>query len=150
MKLTSLLHENLIKLKLDGSTKQEILNELIGMLDQNGLLNDKQAFKKAVDEREAQGSTGVGFGIAIPHGKTDAVKETAVVFGKKTAGVDWDSLDGEDATLFFMIAVPEKNAGDEHLKILQLLSRKLIDNEFRESLLRAPSKDDVMKLLDTI
>lgn len=78
------------------------------------------------------------------------MKEPTVVFGRQLGGVDWDSLDGEDAKLFFMIAVPEKSAGNEHLKILQLLSRKLVDDEFRIALEKAENEEAVYELLSEI
>jgi fructose-specific phosphotransferase system IIA component len=150
MTLTDLITPELIQLELQGSTKHEIMNEMVDMLEGAGALSDPQAFKLALYERENQGSTGIGFGIAIPHGKSDAVKVPRVAFGVKRSGVDWDSLDGEDAYLVFMIAVPESSAGNEHLKILQMLSRKLIDDDFRESLLRASSKKEILELLDSV
>jgi fructose-specific phosphotransferase system IIA component len=150
MKLTDLLTEDLVRLELKGSTKTEIMDEMAAMLNEAGALNDSEAFKAALADREQQGSTGIGFGIAIPHGKSDAVKTPRVAFGIKKAGVDWDSLDGEDAKLVFMIAVPLESAGNEHLKILQMLSRKLIDDEFRAALLGAASVEEVMKLAAAI
>lgn len=150
MKLSDLMTSELVKLDLQGSTKDAIMDEMIGMLEEVQALNNREAFKSALYEREAQGSTGIGFGIAIPHGKSDAVKVPRVAFGIKKAGVDWDSLDGEAANLVFMIAVPEIHAGNEHLKILQMLSRKLIDDEFRESLLQASSVEEIMSLVNSI
>jgi fructose-specific phosphotransferase system IIA component len=151
MKLSDLMTSELVKLDLQGSTKDAIMDEMIGMLEEVQALNNREAFKSALYEREAQGSTGIGFGIAIPHGKSDAaVKAPRVAFGIKKAGVDWDSLDGEAANLVFMIAVPGTHAGNEHLKILQMLSRKLIDDEFRESLLQASSVEEIMSLMNSI
>lgn len=150
MKLTDLLTPELIQLELKGSTKDEIMNEMVGMLEQAGALHDPQAYKAALYDREEQGSTGIGFGIAIPHGKSDSVKVPQVAFGVKKSGVDWDSMDGEDANLVFMIAVPESYAGNEHLKILQMLSRKLIDDDFRESLLNTFTVPEVLTLLETV
>lgn len=150
MKLTDIMTRELIQLELKGSTKEEVMGEMVGLLDQAGVLNDPKVFKDALNEREQQGSTGIGFGVAIPHGKSDAVKTPQVAFGLKKDGVNWDSLDGEDAKLIFMIAVPETSAGNEHLKILQMLSRKLIDDDFRTSLLQASSAEAVWELLSTI
>ncbi|MBA2874379.1 PTS sugar transporter subunit IIA [Thermaerobacillus caldiproteolyticus] len=150
MNLTELVTTNLIQLQLEGKTKDEIMEEMAEMIDRSGALHDKEKYKQSLYKREMEGSTGIGFGIAIPHGKSDAVKKTCVAFGVKKSGVDWDSLDGEKAQLIFMIAVPEKHAGDEHLKILQLLSRKLMDDEFREHLLHATTKEEVMQLFDQV
>ncbi|WP_025025617.1 fructose PTS transporter subunit IIA [Caldalkalibacillus mannanilyticus] len=148
MLLTQLLTEELIELELKGTTKEEIMNEMIEMIDQAGVLSSKEKFRAALMKREEEGSTGIGFGIAIPHGKTEAVQSARVAFGVKRTGVDWESLDGEAATLIFMIAVPEKNAGEEHLKILQLLSRKLMDDDFREKLLKVTRKEEVSQLFE--
>lgn len=88
--------------------------------------------------------------IAIPHGKSNAVKKPSVVFGIKQSGVDWKSLDGTDAKLIFMIAVPKESEGNEHLKILQMLSRKLMDDSYRERLISVQTKEEAHKLLDDI
>ncbi|SFS97896.1 PTS system, fructose-specific IIC component/PTS system, nitrogen regulatory IIA component [Marininema halotolerans] len=150
MKLSDLLTEDLMILELDGSNREEVMEELLNRLDDAQVLSDRETFKKDLYEREEHGSTGIGFGIAIPHGKSDGVKEPRVAFGRKRTGIDWNSIDGDPATLVFMIAVPKEQAGDDHLRILQALSRKLIDDEFREELLAADSKDKVTELIATM
>ncbi len=132
-KLTDITSEYLIEPELAGVTRDDVIDELISKLDASAVLNSKEEFKEAILNREEQSSTGLGMNIAIPHGKSSAVKHPAVAFGIKRDGVDWNSLDGTDAKLIFMIAVPEKAAGDAHLKILQMLSRKLMDEDFRGS-----------------
>ena len=149
-KLTDITNEQLIDVDLQGTTRDDIIDEMINKLDANGLLHSKEGFKEAILAREAQSTTGIGTNIAIPHGKSDAVKRPAVVFGLQPTGVDWDSFDGTDAKLIFMIAVPEKSAGDEHLKILQMLSRKLMDDTFRNDLLGVTTTEEAYRLLDTI
>lgn len=149
-KLTDITNEQLIDVDLQGTTRDDIIDEMINKLDANGLLHSKEGFKEAILAREAQSTTGIGTNIAIPHGKSDAVKRPAVVFGLQRTGVDWDSFDGTDAKLIFMIAVPEKSAGDEHLKILQMLSRKLMDDTFRNDLLEVTTTEEAYRLLDTI
>jgi fructose PTS system EIIBC or EIIC component len=149
-KLTDITSEYLIEPELVGTTRDDVIDELIGKLGESGVLSSKEEFKKAILNREAQSSTGLGMNIAIPHGKSAAVKHPAVAFGIKRDGVDWKSLDGSDAKLVFMIAVPEKSAGDAHLKILQMLSRKLMDEGFREQLLKAETKEQAYKLLEEI
>ncbi|WP_297991102.1 PTS sugar transporter subunit IIA [uncultured Anoxybacillus sp.] len=149
MTLTQLLTEQLVKLHLEGTTKDEIMEEMIELIDQAGGLLDRKGYKQALYDREREGSTGIGFGIAIPHGKSDAVKHPCLALGVKQEGVDWDSLDGEKVKLIFMIAVPEQYAGNEHLKILQLLSRKLMDDAFREQLLTMQEVGDVLQLFET-
>lgn len=150
MKLTDLTSIELIDINLSGSTRDEIIDELIEKLDSSGALNSKRKFKKAIIKREKEGSTGIGFSIAIPHGKSNSVSEPRVAFGVKKAGVDWESMDGETAKLIFMIAIPEESAGNEHLKILQMLSRKLMDETFRENLVNAQTPKEAYTLLSKI
>ncbi|GAK04951.1 LOW QUALITY PROTEIN: PTS system, mannose-specific IIB component [Geomicrobium sp. JCM 19037] len=135
---------------LQSNTRDGVIDELIDKLHEEDVITDVRAFREVILEREAEGSTGLGMQIAIPHGKSDHVKEPAVAFGIQRDGVDWNSLDGEHATLIFMIAVPKEREGDDHLKILQLLSRKLMDDEFREDLSKATSMDDIYERLDEI
>jgi len=149
-KLTDITSMALINTDLAGNTRDDVIDELITTLDEEGILSSKQAFKQAILNREAESSTGLGMNIAIPHGKSNAVTRPAVAFGIKRDGVDWQSLDGSDAKIVFMIAVPEKAAGDAHLKILQMLSRKLMDDKFREQLLQAASKKEAFQLLEMI
>ena len=92
-------------------------------------------------------TTGIGFGIAIPHGKSPHVKETTVAFGRLTKQVDWQSLDGENVGLVFLLAVPEDCQGDQHLKIIAGLSRKLVHQEFRNTLQQATSDQEIVNLL---
>ncbi|MBM7587674.1 PTS system fructose-specific IIC component [Bacillus pakistanensis] len=149
-KLTDITSLELIETDLQGSTRDDVIDEMIGMLDHEGALNSKAEFKQAIIHRENESSTGIGMNIAIPHGKSDAVKKPRVVFGIKKDGVDWKSLDGTDAKLIFMIAVPKESVGDAHLKILQMLSRKLMDDDFREKLLAVNTKEEAYSLLETI
>ena len=150
LSLTDITNEQLIDVNLRSSTRDDVIDEMIAKLDAAGVLESKEAFKEAIFKREAQSTTGIGANIAIPHGKSDAVKRPAVVFGLQRDGVDWNSLDGTAAKLIFMIAVPEKSAGDEHLKILQMLSRRLMDDEFRENLLAVTTVEEAYRLLETI
>ncbi|MFC7442462.1 PTS sugar transporter subunit IIA [Laceyella putida] len=147
MQLVQLIDEELIQLQLGGERKAEVISEMIDLLHQAGALADRNAFAQAIEAREAQGHTGIGFGIAIPHGKSDAVRTPRVAVGIKPSGLKWDGQDEEDVKIVFMIAVPESQAGNEHLKILQLLAVKLIDETFRAQLLAATNKEEVLQLL---
>ncbi|WP_078378743.1 PTS fructose transporter subunit IIABC [Sutcliffiella halmapala] len=149
-KLTDITTVDLMETKLTGATRDEVIDELITKLDSAGVLNSKQEFKQAILNREGESSTGLGMNIAIPHGKSDAVKRPTVVFGIKREGVDWKSLDRSSAKLIFMIAVPKQAAGDAHLKILQMLSRKLMDEDFREALLKVSTREEAFRLLGEI
>lgn len=150
MNLTSLLTEDLITLDLKSKDKEKAILELATMIDQVGALKSLDEYLTALHKREESGTTGIGFGIAIPHGKSDAVKVPRIAFGRSLQGIDWNSLDDMPVQLIFMIAVPEENAGDEHLRILQALARKLIDEDFRQKLFTADTKEKVFQLLGEI
>ncbi|GGC84185.1 PTS system mannose-specific EIIBCA component [Thalassobacillus devorans] len=149
-KLTDITTPELINIDLEGSSRDDVIDELIQTLDTEGVLDSKTEFKQAILNREQESSTGLGMNIAIPHGKSSAVKTPAVVFGIKRDGVDWNSMDGTAAKLIFMIAVPKERQGDDHLKILQMLSRRLMDEKFREDLLHVKTKEEAYGLLETI
>src|SRR5699024_4951979 len=148
--LTDILDINLINTNLSGNTRDEVIDECVQTLNKQGVLESPEIVTQAILDREKESTTGMGMNIAIPHGKSTAVKKPAVTFGIKAEGVDWYSLDGTDAKLVFMIAVPEESAGDDHLKILQMLSRKLMDEDFREQLMQVTSKEEAYHLLETV
>ncbi|MGV2643448.1 PTS mannose transporter subunit IIABC, partial [Clostridium perfringens] len=127
-----------------------VIDEMIGVLEQNGAVRADGDFKQAILAREQESSTGIGMNIAIPHGKSDAVLKPSVVFGIQQDGVDWKSLDGSEAKLIFMIAVPRNSKQNAHLKVLQMLSRKLMDDDFREALLAVTTKEEAYQLLDQV
>ncbi|MBV4420271.1 fructose-specific PTS transporter subunit EIIC [Clostridium tyrobutyricum] len=147
MKITELLQKNTIKLNLESNTKSDVIEELVDILNSAGKLNDKEGYKKEILKREAEFSTGIGEGIAIPHAKTDAVKIPALAFGLKKDGLDYESLDGTKAQLFFMIAAPE-GANNEHLDTLARLSSMLMNQEFKNNLLNAQSEYEVLGMID--
>ncbi|OAA95049.1 PTS fructose transporter subunit IIABC [Clostridium coskatii] len=147
MKITELLEQSTIKLKLDSNTKLEVIDELINILDSAGKLNNKDEYKKQILKRESEFSTGIGEGIAIPHAKTAAVKIPSLAFGIKKERLDYESLDGTDAQLFFMIAASE-GADNEHLDTLARLSSMLMNEEFKNKLINAKSKNEVLNLID--
>ncbi|MGH2317925.1 PTS fructose transporter subunit IIABC [Planococcus sp. SE5232] len=146
MKITQLLTEETIILNLTASTKQEVLEELAGQLERAGKLADRRAFTAAILERESQSTTGIGDGIAIPHAKSAAVKSPAIAFGRAPDGLDFESLDGQPANLFFMIAATE-GANDDHLEALSRLATYLMDNQFRTNILAAQSKQEVLQVV---
>ena len=146
MKNSNLFSENCINLNLKGSTKSEIIDELVEMLNAAGKLNDKEEYKKQILKRESQSSTGLEEGIAIPHAKTAAVKIPSIAFGLSKNGVDYESLDGEPSKLFFMIAAPA-NASDTHIEILSKLTTMLLDDDIRERLLEVKTPQEVIEIL---
>jgi fructose PTS system EIIBC or EIIC component len=148
MRITELLTKETINLSLKSSQKSDVIEELVTVLDSAGKLTNRSEFKKAILKREEQSTTGIGEGIAIPHAKTKAVKQPAIVFGRSTSGVNYDSLDGQPAHLFFMIAATE-GANNTHLEALARLSTILMKEEVREQLLTAKSKDDVINIINS-
>lgn len=143
MDIRELLSSNRVSFNLKASTKEEVIDELIEILDKDGMLYDKEEFKQTVLKREKEFSTGIGQGIAIPHGKDTNVKQPSLVFGVSKNGIDYESIDGKLAHLFFLIAVPEKS-DDIHLKVLSQISRKLMHEEVRKALIKAKSHDEVI------
>ncbi|OKP99138.1 PTS fructose transporter subunit IIABC [Paenibacillus sp. P46E] len=147
MKITDLMIKETMIMNLQAVSKEAAIDELIASLAASGRINDPVLFKEKILAREAQSSTGIGGGIAMPHAKTKAVNEATVVFAKSAAGVDYASLDEQPAKLFFMIAAPE-GAGNMHLRTLAALSRLLIESEFIEALMNARTPDEVAALFD--
>ncbi len=143
MNLQELLAPSRVKFGLQSTTKADVINELIDILDADGKLSDKNQYKEAVLHREKEFSTGIGMGIAIPHAKDASVKEAALTLGISKAGIDYEALDGTAAHLFFLIAVPA-DSNDVHLKVLSYISRKLMHEEVRNNLLSATTYDDVI------
>ena len=119
---------------------------MVDILYNNGKLNDREEYKQEILKREAQSSTGMEEGIAIPHGKTKAVKIPTVAIGISKKGVDYESLDGEPSHLFFMIAAPE-NPNDSHIELLSKITTLLLEDDIREALLNAKSKEEVLDIL---
>lgn len=107
MRITELLTKDTIILQLKSQSKADVIEELVSKLDEAGKLNDKAGFREAILAREAQSTTGIGEGIAIPHGKSAAVKIPAIAFGRSEEGLDYEALDGQPSHLFFMIAASE-------------------------------------------
>ncbi|CAH0347275.1 fructose-specific PTS transporter subunit EIIC [Bacillus sp. CECT 9360] len=147
MKITDLLKKDTIILHLASREKEQVIDDLVGKLADAGRLNDRKAFKAAILKREEQGTTGIGEGIAIPHAKTSAVKTPSISFGRSDPGVDYESLDGQPAHLFFMIAASE-GANDAHLETLARLSTLLMDEAFRKKLLSASSEEEIISIID--
>ncbi|MFC9685459.1 fructose-specific PTS transporter subunit EIIC [Streptomyces sp. NPDC056948] len=136
-----------VKVSLEADDKEAAIREMAELLARTGKVADLDELVATALRREAQGTTGLGEETAIPHAKTDAVTEPVVGFARSAQGVEWGSPDGTKARLVFMIAVPEAAAGDEHLRILALLSRKLMDAGFRERLLAAPDESALLGVL---
>ncbi|MDO0914438.1 fructose-specific PTS transporter subunit EIIC [Streptomyces sp. DT2A-34] len=148
--LSGYLTEQTVKVELVAAGKESAIREMAELLARTGKVADVDELVATALRRESQGTTGLGEEIAIPHAKTDAVTAPVVAFARSAEGVEWGSLDGTKAGLVFMIAVPEAAAGDEHLRILALLSRKLMGAGFRERLLAAGDESAVLGVLSEI
>ncbi len=147
MKITDLLSKDAIKLNGIANSKQDAINKLVDLMAKNGNLTDKEKYTQVVLKREEEGSTGIGEGIAIPHGKTDAVSKPGLSAMVINDGVEFDSLDGQPAKLLFLIAAP--NTKDNvHLDVLSRLSTLLMDTEFRKSLMEAKTPEEFLRCID--
>lgn len=144
MKIQDLLNKKVMLLDLQATTKEAAIDEMINSLVDNGVVTDFDVFKSGIMAREAQTSTGLGDGIAMPHSKNAAVKEATVLFAKSNKGVDYESFDGQPTDLFFMIAAPE-GANDIHLAALAELSKYLMQDGFADRLRQVTSADEVIE-----
>ncbi|UQA97962.1 fructose-specific PTS transporter subunit EIIC [Streptomyces halobius] len=148
--LSGYLTEQTVKTRLVSRDKGAAIREMAELAAGTGRVADVDELVRVALAREAQGTTGLGEEIAIPHAKTDAVTAPVVAFARSADGIDWGSLDGTLAKLVFMISVPEAAAGDEHLRILALLSRKLMDADFRARLQEAADEAEVLRVIGEI
>ena len=147
MKIQDVLNKNVMLFDLQATDKAGVINEMVQSLVDNGVVTDFDTFKAGIMNREAQTSTGLGDGIAMPHSKNEAVKEATVLFAKSNKGVDYASLDGQPTDLFFMIAAPE-GANDTHLAALAELSKYLMKPGFADKLRQASTPDQVIAAFD--
>ena len=147
MRISDLLIKDRINLDVQANDKPSLIRELAKLHEKTGVLNDYEGYIEALEAREAQSSTGIGEGIAIPHAKTKYVKEPALAMGRKTSGIDYQSLDDEPATLFFMIAAPD-GANNTHIETLARLSQLLLDDDFKAALEKAPTADAVLDIIN--
>ncbi|HEY2525265.1 MAG TPA: PTS sugar transporter subunit IIA [Candidatus Binataceae bacterium] len=146
MKITDILSPDMVLPELKGSTKPEVLHELSDYLANKHREIDPAALSAVLAERERLGSTAIGDGIAIPHGKLAGVNSIIGVFGRHQHGVDFDSLDGGSTHLFFLLLAPEDSAS-LHLKALARVSRLMKDPAFRERLTAAPDAAEIFRLI---
>ncbi len=147
MKITDLLKKEGVALNQTAADQNAAIDIMVNLHDKVGNLNDKEAFKKDIEAREAKGSTAVGMGIAVPHAKSAAVKEAGLVAMTVPEGVDYKSADGQPSNLLFMIAAPD-GAADTHLEVLSKLMTMLMDQNFSKSLVEAKTADEFLGLID--
>ncbi len=147
MKITDLLTKETIDLNVKASNKQNVIEQAVELMEQHGNINNKEEYLKLVMEREAEGSTGVGEGIAIPHGKGGVISEPGLVAMVIPDGVDFNALDEKPVQLLFLIAAP--NSKDNiHLEVLSRLSALLMNEKFRKDLLNAKTKEEFLEIID--
>ena len=146
MSIRELITPGTVTLDLKAGSPEEAMAELGALLVASGAVTDLDTYLQAVKAREAMGTTAVGFGVAIPHGKSGAVSRAAVAFGRSRGTVQWESLDGEPVRMVFLIAAPD-GAHDLHLKALSQLARLLMHEEVRAKLLAAENPVDVVNAL---
>ena len=148
MKITEFLDEGAVSCELKAESKEGVIRELVGLLVRSGAIKEKDVAKiiRILLDREALGSTGIGQGVAIPHGKTDCVSKLVGAVGISRGGLNFDSLDGEPTQIFFLLVAPEDSAGP-HLKALARISRLLKEKHFRDCLAAAKDERLLVRIL---
>lgn len=146
MKLGDYLEKDLILSNLTSDTKSEVLNELLARLGDNYPDMDTDQAVRVLLEREKLGTTGIGDGIAIPHGKLEDLEHVIVIVGRSLKGVEFDALDHKPCSIFFLVLAPEQTAG-MHLRVLAHISRMLKDETFRKEFLEADDTDALWQLI---
>lgn len=145
--IAKIVSPDLIKLNLVGTTKEEVIDELSDLLKKDNDVCNKQAFVEDVFKRETEGETGIGQGVAIPHGKSPAVKNTTIAIGLSDHPIPWETLDDKPVTAVILFAVRDQDASTLHLKLLQQVAILLSDDDFISKLHHAKTKENVIQLL---
>lgn len=144
------MDQELVLLDLDAESRDVALQKMIDQLDKAGRLNDKEGYKEAVYEREKEFSTAFEGGVAIPHGKTDCAKYSSVVFARLKHPIQWDEESEEPVRMIFLLAIPQKEQGDGHLRILSSLATSIMEEDFVANLLQAEDAQQACKLLQAV
>jgi nitrogen PTS system EIIA component len=146
MQLDQILKLEFINADLSAGNKNDALAEMVDTIIRGGIKLDNSSTVDILKQRESLGSTGIGEGVAIPHGKTAAVNYVIIAFGRSIRGISYDALDGKPVHLLFLLLAPENSAG-QHLKILAQISRMMKEADFRQRLLEAKSSMDLYKII---
>jgi len=146
MELNQILKLEFINADLSAKNKDEALLEMVNTIIHGGIKLDNSRIVEILKQRENLGSTGIGEGVAIPHGKAASLHDIVMAFGRSTKGIAFDSLDGKAVHLIFLLLAPENSAG-QHLKILAKISKMLKEADFRQKLLNAASQSDLYKII---
>ena len=147
MRITDLLKACSVELNGTPQTKEETIKQMVALMEKGGNVTDVEKYKAGVFAREEEGTTGIGEGIAIPHAKTDAVNAPGLAAMVIAAGVDYDALDGQPVDLVFLIAAPNTE-DNEHLEVLSRLSMLLMDESFKQNLLKAKTVEEFLAVVD--
>ncbi len=148
MEIKEILKNDNIYLNTSFRTKEEVITFLASELMRKKYISDEKAFYQAVFERENHATTGIGNGIAIPHGKSLAVNESTVVFLKNNFPLEWQSLDDQPVELVFLLAITEADKGDTHLKLLSILAGKLMDDQIVDDLHKQNNAETIIEILN--
>jgi fructose-specific phosphotransferase system IIA component len=146
MKLTDLLGPDSIKIPLENRDKPAVIEEMVDILVKSKRLTDRQAAIEAIMKREELMSTGIGNGIAVPHGKSGGADELVLAFGLSPEGIEFDSLDGQPVHICFLLVAPENLSGP-HVRALARISRLLQHQQFRQALLQCSSSEEVLEAI---
>jgi len=147
MRLMDFLVPDAIEPDMKSTTKTDAIRELVGMLKKAGSISEEDSVAKVVLEREELGTTGIGEGIAVPHGKCGAVDKLVAAFGRSEKGIDFGSIDNQPVYLLFLLVAPSDSAGP-HLMALARISRLLKNREFREGLMKAKDKSEILRMCE--
>ncbi|MDH5753494.1 MAG: PTS sugar transporter subunit IIA [Deltaproteobacteria bacterium] len=148
MNLMDYFDKSSINLALNGSSKEEILSELVDILVDKGVVSTKEKLYNSLLEREGLGSTGIGHGVAIPHGRSPELDQPAVALGRSVADVDFDAIDGHPTRIFFLLVAPE-NGTTQHLHLLAKIARLMKDAKTRKSLMEVQTPEEVLELFQS-
>ncbi len=146
LELSEVIQADRIKLNMKAKNKEEALKELTDLLFDSGILSEKELFLKDVYLRETEGMTGIGNGIAIPHGKSKYVKNTSLAFGRIDNGIEWETLDGEPVKFIVLFAVDEADKTSTHVKLLAKVAGKLANDQVCKELVNAKTAEEVLHI----
>ncbi|MDN6164056.1 MAG: fructose PTS transporter subunit IIA [Tetragenococcus halophilus] len=145
-KMSDFISTDNIIVGMNAVSREDAIKQLSNILQKNGVVNDAVAFNQDVLAREKQSTTGIGINIAIPHGKSASVNIPSFIFAKNNSFLDWDSLDGSQVDIIFLMAIQEKDERNEHLEMLANISSRLMDDQFVESIKKENDPQRLLKI----
>ncbi|MGX9755432.1 PTS sugar transporter subunit IIA [Clostridioides difficile] len=148
MKISDVLKEEQIVFNLEATTKEETIKKLSRIFVENGIVDNEEEYVKSVLEREEHATTGIGNGIAIPHGKSDSVKKSSIIFAKSKNKIEWEALDEKPVDSIFLLAISNIDKDSNHLVLLSKLATKLMDDDNVDALKLADSAQEVIKIFN--